>query len=669
MAKVAVPPSKEERKKFRLSRRIGFCCPIGTKLALSFLSIIILSSLIFTLVGVQVISDRILAEAQERVRTDLNSARLIYQDRLEQVVQATQFTTARLFLKDILQGTAEAEYLEELSRFRESENLDILTITDHTGKVVFRTTNPDNVGDDQSNDEIVGAVLRSGKSVAGTTIISADELAKESPALAEQAYFRFIETPLARERPETEETAGMMLKAAAPVINEEGTLIGVVYCGVLLNHNYEIVDKIKQTVFQGVLYSGKDIGTATIFQDDVRVSTNVMNADGSRAVGTRISEEVYNQVVLNGEPWIGRAYVVNDWYITSYEPITSIYGEIIGILYVGILEQKYVDIEQRTVLVFLGIALAGVALSIFLSLYLSSIISGPIRKMVTASKQLANGDLDVKVAIKSQDEFGELANTFNSMASALKERDEQLKEYTKSKIMESERLAIIGQLAANVAHEINNPLQGIVTYSHLLLETMPNEEWSRGNLEKIVTQANRCRDIIRGLLDFARQRKIEKRLYNVNNVIKECVSLLENQALFQNIQIIKKLDPKLPEIVFDPSQVERVFLNIIINAAEAMESNGKLVLATRFNSVERMVEIAFSDTGPGISKENMEKVFSPFFTTKDVGHGVGLGLAISYGIVKEHKGTITVESKVGKGTSFTVKLPMIKDESNDRDGK
>ncbi len=669
MAKVAVPPSKEERKKFRLSRRIGFCCPIGTKLALSFLSIIILSSLIFTLVGVQVISDRILAEAQERVRTDLNSARLIYQDRLEQVVQATQFTTARLFLKDILQGTAEAEYLEELSRFRESENLDILTITDHTGKVVFRTTNPDNVGDDQSNDEIVGAVLRSGKSVAGTTIISADELAKESPALAEQAYFRFIETPLARERPETEETAGMMLKAAAPVINEEGTLIGVVYCGVLLNHNYEIVDKIKQTVFQGVLYSGKDIGTATIFQDDVRVSTNVMNADGSRAVGTRISEEVYNQVVLNGEPWIGRAYVVNDWYITSYEPITSIYGEIIGILYVGILEQKYVDIEQRTVLVFLGIALAGVALSIFLSLYLSSIISGPIRKMVTASKQLANGDLDVKVAIKSQDEFGELANTFNSMASALKERDEQLKEYTKSKIMESERLAIIGQLAANVAHEINNPLQGIVTYSHLLLETMPNEEWSRGNLEKIVTQANRCRDIIRGLLDFARQRKIEKRLYNVNNVIKECVSLLENQALFQNIQIIKKLDPKLPEIVFDPSQVERVFLNIIINAAEAMEGNGKLVLATRFNSVERMVEIAFSDTGPGISKENMEKVFSPFFTTKDVGHGVGLGLAISYGIVKEHKGTITVESKVGKGTSFTVKLPMIKDESNDRDGK
>jgi len=394
-----------------------------------------------------------------------------------------------------------------------------------------------------------------------------------------------------------------------------------------------------------------------------------MDQYGTRAIGTRVAEEVYNQVVLKGEPWIGRAYVVNDWYITAYEPITSIYGDIIGILYVGILEQKYVDIENRAVLVFLGITLAGVTASVLLSLFISSRISNPLKKMVVASKQLANGDLDVRVSIKSQDEFGELANSFNSMASALKERDEQLKEFTKSKIMESERLAIIGQLAANVAHEINNPLQGIVTYSHLLLETMPNEEWSRGNLEKIVTQANRCRDIIRGLLDFARQRKIEKRLYSVNAVLNECVSLLENQALFQNIQISRKLDAKLPEIVFDPSQVERVFMNIIINAAEAMEGYGKLVLVTRLNKAENMLEIEISDTGPGISTQNMEKVFSPFFTTKDIGHGVGLGLAISYGIVKEHNGSIAVNSKVGKGTTFIVKLPLITEEGSIADGK
>jgi two-component system NtrC family sensor kinase len=249
------------------------------------------------------------------------------------------------------------------------------------------------------------------------------------------------------------------------------------------------------------------------------------------------------------------------------------------------------------------------------------------------------------------------------MASALKERDERLKEFTRSKIMESERLAIIGQLAAGVAHELNNPLQGIVTYSHLLLETMPNEEWSKGNLEKIVTQANRCRDIVRGLLDFSRQRKPNKTLYDVNKVLRECVSLLENQALFHNIQIKEALDPKLPMTVIDPSQIERVFMNIIINAAEAMDGKGLLALTTRLDPVEHFIDVKFTDTGPGITKENLERIFSPFFTTKDAGHGVGLGLAISYGIVREHKGTILVESEVGKGTTFTVRIPVTEEES------
>jgi two-component system NtrC family sensor kinase len=276
--------------------------------------------------------------------------------------------------------------------------------------------------------------------------------------------------------------------------------------------------------------------------------------------------------------------------------------------------------------------------------------------------------MDAKVESRSNDELGELAISFNTMAAALKQRDEKLKEYTTSKIMESERLAIIGQLAAGVAHELNNPLQGIVSYSHLLLESMPNEEWSRGNVEKIVTQANRCRDIVRGLLDFSRQRTIEKRLYDVNMVLKECVSLLENQAVFHNIEIVSNLDPKLPLVVFDPSQIERVFMNIIINAAEAMEGKGKLVLMTKFDPLENLVEIGFKDTGPGISKENLEKIFSPFFTTKDPGHGTGLGLAISYGIVKEHKGTISVESQAGKGTTFIVRLPVTSEETGTVDG-
>ncbi|MDP2776367.1 MAG: cache domain-containing protein, partial [Anaerolineales bacterium] len=299
--------------------------------------------------------------------------------------------------------------------------------------MALRVANPAMTGDDQSLDEIARVVLMTWAPASGTSIVSAEELQRESPALAEQAYFTFVETPMARPRPETEETAGMMLKAAAPIFDAEGHFIGMVYGGILLNRNYDIVDKIKQTVFQNVVYEGKDIGTATIFQDDVRVSTNVKNNSGNRAIGTRIQEDVYNQVIVKQEPWIGRAYVVTDWYITAYEPIRDINGRVIGILYVGILEQKYADIQNQTVLAFVGITIAGAVFSTLIALLISRNISGPIKKLVSASEQLANGNLDAKVDLASGDEFGKLAHRFNQMADVLRERDERLKEFATKK--------------------------------------------------------------------------------------------------------------------------------------------------------------------------------------------------------------------------------------------
>ena len=230
--------------------------------------------------------------------------------------------------------------------------------------------------------------------------------------------------------------------------------------------------------------------------------------------------------------------------------------------------------------------------------------------------------------------------------------------------MESERLALIGQLSANVAHELNNPLTGIVTYSHLLLEELPQDDLSRDFLEKIVIQANRSKEIIRGLLDFSRQRKPDKTLCDVNTVLKGCVSLLEKQALFHNIQIISNLDDQLPLTVIDPSQIERVFINLIVNAADAMDGTGKLDLTTRSIRLTIASKWNSRHTGHGIPKENLEKIFDPFFTTKDTGHGVGLGLAISFGIIKEHNGTISVESEIGKGTTFIVRLPVTSEEES-----
>lgn len=643
--------------------------PIATKLILSFLLVITITSLVFIAVAVQLIGERIVAEAQEKIRHDLNAAREIYLGRLSHINNVVRLTADRFFLKSATMSGDMAPAIDELIRIKEREKLDVLTITDRHGRVLLRTNNVDVFGDDQSHDELVRAVLTRKEPVAATSIVPADELRKESPDLAETACCKLVDTPMARVREDRELTSGMMLRAAAPIFDEQNNLIGVIYGGVLLNRNFEIVDRIKQTVFENVEYKGQDIGTATIFQDDVRISTNVRNEDGTRAIGTRVSEEVYNRVVLEGQPWIGRAFVVNNWYITAYEPIRNLDNHIIGMLYVGILEQKYLDIRNATIVAFIAITLLGVFVSVALSYVLSRAISVPIKKLVSASREVAAGNLDARVEIRSEDELGELAESFNAMAAALKRRDEQLKEFARNKIMESERLALIGQLAANVAHELNNPLQGIVTYSYLLLERMPCEGPTQESIRKIVHQADRCRNIIRGLLDFSRQRKPDKRLCNVNSVLQECISLVENQALFQNIQIIRRFEEALPMIVIDPSQIERVFMNMIINAAEAMDDGGRLTLGTRLDPVKGFIEVEFTDTGCGISKENMKRIFDPFFTTKETGHGVGLGLAISYGIIKEHKGSISVESEVGKGTTFTVRLPLVTEEEDVDNGR
>jgi len=636
----------------------GINTSLAAKLILGFLMIIVFISAVFMFVGVRLISNRIFAEAQEKVRNDLNAAREIYLSQLTHIDDVVRYTANRFFLRDAILSNDLDFALEELSKIKIAENLDILAVTDRYGYVLIRSCNPGFNGDSQGHDEIVHRVLYSQKPAAATIIVSGDDLIKDTPALAEQAHIDFIDTPLARPTEKTDTTDGMMLKAAAPIFDQHNNLIGVVYSAVLLNKNYKIVDKVKQTVYENVIYKGQDIGTATIFMDDIRISTNVKNEDGSRAIGTRVSEEVYNQVVIQGEPWIDRAYVVNNWYITAYEPIRDVYDRIIGILYVGVLEQKYKDIQNEMVFTFLVISILGALISLTASYFIARRILVPINRLVSASKDLAKGNLDAQVTISTNDELEYLADSFNAMAQAVKRRDEKLREFATQRIMESERLALIGQLSANVAHELNNPLQGIVTYSHLLLEDEESRTTTKASIEKIVGQANRCRDIVRGLLDFSRQRKPDKTLSDLNVVLNDCASLLENQALFHNIRITKNFQANLPQVVCDPSQIERVFINLIINAAEAMDDNGQITLQTEYAAEDDFVEIVIADTGNGISPEDLDKIFDPFFTTKDVGHGTGLGLAISYGIIKAHRGSISVDSELGKGTSFTIRLPL-----------
>lgn len=631
--------------------------------------------------GSRLVKNTLIDQAQAKVKHDLAAAWMVFNERLNYVKEIVRLTAEREGIKEATKNNNKDILFRYLSRVREEYGLDVLTLTDSTGIVIVRTRNPEVIGDDQSQDEIIKWVPNKGV-LAYPQIVPREELIKEGKDLADQAYMEFIDTPKAAPRPENKETNGMMLKAASSIVDERGNHLGTLYGGILLNRNYEIVDRVKETVYKGEKYKGRDKGTATIFQHDLRISTNVPNEKGERAIGTRVSKEVNNAVLIEGNPWIDRAFVVNLWYITAYEPIKNIDNKIIGILYVGMLEKPYLDITNRVMLTFTIIASLCVVLLLVILYFSITRITNPLQKMVVATQKISTGDLTHKVEVSSKDEIGYLADSFNQMTADLKAANEKLIEWGKTlekkveertkeltemqaHLIQSEKLASLGKLAAGIAHEINNPLGGILIYSHLLLEDTDKNSPHYENLKKIVKETSRCKDIVKGLLEFARPKEPEMSLISINDIAENSLSIMERQALFQNIKIKKTYTSDLPKIVADSAQLQQVFMNIVINAAEAMEGNGILALSTSLSRDGTCIEVKFSDTGHGIMEEDRKRLFEPFFTTKEVGKGTGLGLAMSYSIIQKHHGTIEVKSEHGKGSTFTVKLPLTEEREHE----
>jgi len=319
-----------------------------------------------------------------------------------------------------------------------------------------------------------------------------------------------------------------------------------------------------------------------------------------------------------------------------------------------------------------------IVLSFLLSLLLTRVVNRPVNKLLAATKTAAHGNLDQTVSIRSHDELGELSESFNNMISELKRSRDAIEEWTQTlerrvqertqelqqvqdQLVRAGKMAALGELAAGVAHEINNPLTGVLTFSSLMLKKVDEAHPWKKDLENIVQQTTRCRNIVRGLLDFARQRKPDKKDWDIHTLLDRTVTLVENQARFQNIKIVKEFKTGIPMLFVDGDQIQQVFMNIIINAADAMSGDGG-TLTIKTNNKDGAAEVSFTDTGCGMTKENLSKLFAPFFTTKEIGKGTGLGLAISYGIIQSHGGDIEVESQVGKGSTFRIKLPIEKQD-------
>ncbi|MDP2932240.1 MAG: ATP-binding protein, partial [Chloroflexota bacterium] len=237
--------------------------------------------------------------------------------------------------------------------------------------------------------------------------------------------------------------------------------------------------------------------------------------------------------------------------------------------------------------------------------------------------------------------------------------DQRLKE-SQAQLIQAEKLTSLGQLAASVAHEVNNPLSGVLVYTQLLAKKIAADniakEVTLGYLKKMETELTRSTRLIRNLLDFARQSTPSFREVDINEVIGRAFELASHSAQLQHIEVLKELDPNLPKLMADFDQLQQVCTNLILNAIQAMPQGGRLTIRTATD--DRWVKIEVVDTGCGISKENMAKLFTPFFTTKQQVKGVGLGLAVAYGIIQRHQGRIEVQSEAGKGSTFTIFLPL-----------
>jgi len=523
-----------------------------------------------------------------------------------------------------------------------------------------------------------------GTSSTAIDIFSNEQLSAVSQALAKRARIDLVETANAVPTDRKSETRGMVVHSASPVTLADGRKAALVG-GILLNQNLVFIDTINDLVYRDASLPEGSKGTATLFLDDVRISTNVRLFEDRRALGTRVSGAVRKAVLDEGQTWLDSAFVVNDWYISAYEPIVDSFGKRVGMLYVGFLETPFRQAKYATLLTIVLAFLIVTAISVPIFLRWARAIFKPLERMSDTIAKVESGNMGARTELKAaSDEIGRVALHLDGLLDQLQQRDRELRQWneelndrvaertselelanrqieaTTKQLIMSEKLAAIGEITAGVAHEINNPIaviQGNLDVVRSVLGTQADE--AKVEFRLIDEQIHRISQIVTKLLQFAKPEEyagyVER--HAPAEVISDCLPLVQHLLHKAEIKLVRD-DSATRLVLMNRTELQQVAVNLIVNALHAMPQGGTLTIRTLDQDFEAKpgVTLEIADTGVGMTPELLGKIFDPFFTTKRQ-EGTGLGLSISQRLIARQGGGISVQSAPGKGTRFSIWLP------------
>ncbi|AOF83930.1 HAMP domain protein [Hydrogenophaga sp. RAC07] len=633
-----------------------------------------------------------------KVRSDLAVAHGYFEQVLSEVGSGTLGVAGSQALYAALAPTnSDRNALnEQLALARERLGLDFLLLYNAQGQALARAV-PTGLSRADATSHIppmpaaLGTAVQPGRTSAQARLLLLEPEALDAfaPHLSPRLRIPLVATRNAAPATREAEHRAMVMLSTHPVLDAKGRTIAVLAGGLLLNQNLDFIDHINRIVYpEGALPFGSQ-GTATLFMDDVRITTNVRLFQDQRAIGTRVSQAVRDAVLGRGNTWLDRAFVVNDWYVSAYEPLQDATGARIGMLYVGFTEAPF-RLVRYAMMAALGlIFLLVTLLSAVLSIRWARSIFQPVQRMNRTMQLVEEGHSTSRVGeLEARDELGALAGHLDELLDVIddktaalqrwgEELDHKVAERTQEleasnaslqmaqlQLVKSEKLAAIGQLTASIAHEINNPIAVMQGNLDLMRETLgTHAQPVRGELQLLDEQVERMRLIVTQLLQYARPTEYAGYVesLDLNRTVNDCLVLVGHLMSQTQIEVRRELR-STRRVGCNRQELQQVIINLLINAIQAMPQGGVLRLVTQDWVPEGPhgvhaggALLRVEDAGHGLSAEAQERLFRPFFTTKNDGNG--LGLWISQGLVERYGGSISATNRLdGSGAVFTVQL-------------